>query len=195
MQAFRSTTVRTRAWRAIISAGHAATLFSLPTLLITDCDSRNQKQDASSKPIPVDVVKVRQDNASLNGNWVGTIDAFVNAQIQPQVSGYLIQQNYREGSTVEKDEVLFEIDPRPFQATVNQAEAQVAQAKGQLAQAEAQQGLAQINLKRDAPFAQARAIAQSQLDTEKQQAAQADAAVVAGGASVDAPRPRWTPPN
>jgi membrane fusion protein (multidrug efflux system) len=140
----------------------------------------------------VDVVKVRQDNACLNGKWVGTLDGFVNAQIQPQVSGDLIHQNYREGSTVEKDEVLFEIDPRPFQAAVDQAAAQVAQAKGQLAQAEAQQGLAQINLKRDTPLAQARAIAQNQLDTERQQAAQADAAVVATRASVNAAEPGRT---
>lgn len=186
MQVSRSTTVRCCAWRANFSVDRTATVLSLATLFITACDSRNQTQAASSKPMPVDVFKVRQDNASLNGNWVGTIDGFVNAQIQPQVSGYLIHQNYREGSTVEKDEVLFEIDPRPFRAAVDQAEAQVAQAKGQLAQAEAQQGLAQINLKRDTPLAQARAIAQSQLDTEKQQAAQADAAVVAASASVNA---------
>src|SRR5262249_40875969 len=133
----------------------------------------------SPSPVPVSVVKVRQSNISLNGNWVGALDGFVDAQIQPQVNGYLVRQNYREGSPVRKDQVLFEIDPRPFQAAVDQAEGQVAQAKGQLAQAQAQQGLAQINLKRDTPLAQARAIAQSQLDTDKQTALQDDATVVA----------------
>jgi membrane fusion protein (multidrug efflux system) len=78
---------------------------------------------------------------------------------------------------VAKNQVLFEIDPRPLQAAVNQAEAQVNQTKGQLAQAEAQQSLAQINLKRDIPLAMARAIAQSQLDNENQQAEQADVTV------------------
>jgi len=102
------------------------------------------------------------------------------------VSGYLVNQNYREGSPVVRNQVLFEIDQRPFQAAVDQAEAQMKQARGQLAQAEAQQGLTQINLKRDTPLAQARAIAQSQLDNEKQQAEQAAAAVVAADAAVSA---------
>ena len=110
----------------------------------------------------------------------------MNAQIQPQVSGYVIEQKYREGVPVGRGRVLFEIDPRPFQVAVDQAEAQVKQAKGQLAQAKAQQGLAQINLKRDMPLAQAREIAQSQLDNEKQQAEQAEASVVSAEAAVSA---------
>ena len=134
--------------------------------------------------MPVSVVKVRQADVPLTGEWVGTLDGYVNAQIQPQVSGYLVRQNYREGTAVGKNEVLFQIDPRPFQAAVDQAEAEVGRAKGQLAQAEAQQGLTQINLRRDTPLAQARAIAQSQLDNDKQQAAQADAAVAAAKAAV-----------
>jgi len=123
---------------------------------------------------------------SLVGDWVGTLDGFVNAQIQPQVSGYLVQQRYREGSPVAKDQILFQIDPRPFLAALDRAEAQVKQAKGQLAQAKAQQGLAQINLTRDTPLAQARAIAQSQLDNETQQAEQADAAVATAEAAESA---------
>jgi membrane fusion protein, multidrug efflux system len=137
-------------------------------------------------PIPVSVVKVREADVPLTGSWVGTLDGYVNAQIQPQVTGYLVRQSYREGSPVAKDQVLFQIDPRPFQAIVDQAEAQVEQAKGQLAQAEAQRGLAQINLKRDTPLAQARAIAQSQLDNDTQQAAQADAAVATAQAAIGA---------
>jgi membrane fusion protein (multidrug efflux system) len=120
----------------------------------------------------------------LAGDWVGTLDGLVNAQIQPQVSGYLVHQNYREGSSVAKDQVLFQIDRRQFQAAVDQAAAQVDQAKGQLAQARAQQSLAQINQKRDTPLALARAIAQSQLDNDTQQAEQADAAVAAAKAAV-----------
>ena len=152
---------------------------------VTGC-ATTQASTGNPKPmaLPVSVVKVRQADVPLGGEWVGTLDGYVNAQIQPQVSGYLIRQNYREGSAVAKNEVLFQIDPRPFQAAVDQAEAEVGRAKGQLAQAEAQQGLAQINLKRDTPLAQARAIAQSQLDNDKQQAAQADATVVAAKAAV-----------
>jgi len=141
---------------------------------------------ARSGAIPVSVVKVREADVPLTGSWVGTLDGYVNAQIQPQVSGYLVRQSYREGSPVGKDQVLFQIDPRPFQAIVDQAEAQVEQAKGQLAQAEAQRGLTQINLRRDTPLAEARAIAQSQLDNDKQQAAQADAAVATAQAAIGA---------
>jgi membrane fusion protein (multidrug efflux system) len=94
----------------------------------------------------------------------------VNAQIQPQVSGYLIRQDYTEGSVVQKDQVLFEIDPRPFQAVVDQA-------KGSLAQARAQVELAQVNVNRDTPLAAAHALAQSTLDTETK-TLQADQAAV-----------------
>jgi len=173
--------------RATLLSAWTLALLTVPTLLFTACGHRESKASAiSSEPTPVDVVRVHQADASLTGTWVGTLDGFVNVQIQPHVSGYLVTQNYREGSPVARDQVLFEIDPRPFQAAVDHAEAQMKQAKGQLAQAEAQQGLAQINLKRDIPLAQARAIAQSQLDNEKQQAAQADAAVVAADAAVSA---------
>lgn len=141
---------------------------------------------AHSGAIPVSVVKVREADVPLTGSWVGTLDGYVDAQIQPQVTGYLVRQSYREGSPVGKDQVLFQIDPRPFQAVVDQAGAQVDQAKGQLAQAEAQRGLAQINLKRDTPLAEARAIAQSQLDNDKQQAALADASVATAQAAISA---------
>jgi membrane fusion protein (multidrug efflux system) len=182
--------------RGIHLSAASVTVLAISALLTTACGSRDSKVAAnSSAPVPVDVVRVRQGNVPLAGDWVGTLDGFVNAQIQPQVSGYLVQQNYREGSPVAKDQVLFQIDRRPFQATVEQAEAQVEQAKGQLAQAKAQQSLAQINLKRDTPLAQARAIAQSQLDNEKQQAEQADAAVAAAEAAVSAAEAALTTAN
>jgi len=162
--------------------------------LLTSC-GRNQAaaQPQAAGPLPVSVVRVTQADIPLIGNWVGTLDGYVNAQIQPQVSGYLIRQDYREGAVVSKGQVLFEIDPRPFQAAVDQAQgqlgqaqAQVGQAQGQVGQAQAQLGLARINVTRDTPLAEARAIAQSQLDTEKQQAAQAEATVHSADASVNA---------
>jgi membrane fusion protein (multidrug efflux system) len=173
--------------RATLLSAWCLVFITAPALLLTACGNRELKASAiSSEPTPVDVVRVHQANTSLTGTWVGTLDGFVNVQIQPHVSGYLVTQKYREGSPVAKDQVLFEIDPRPFQAAVDQAEAQLKQAKGQLAQAQAQQGLTQINLERDTPLAQARAVAQSQLDNEKQQAKEADAAVVAADAAVSA---------
>ena len=153
---------------------------------LTGCQTGKAATPPAMGPMPVSVVRAVQADVPLTGSWVGTLDGYVNAQIQPQVTGYLVKQNYREGSRVARGEILFEIDARPFQAAVDQAQAQVAQAKGQLAQAHAQLALAQINVKRDAPLAQARAIAQSQLDTETQQEVQAEAAVAAGEAAVSA---------
>jgi membrane fusion protein (multidrug efflux system) len=131
--------------------------------------------------LQVEVATVEQRNVTLYGDWVATLDGYVNAQIQPQVSGYMIKQDYREGSVVESDQVLFEIDSRPFQATLDQVE-------GQLAQAQAQLALAAINVKRDTPLAQAHAIAQSQLDNEIQQRAAQGAAVRAAEANVEQAR-------
>lgn len=135
---------------------------------------------AHSGPPPsmkVSVVKAEQADVPVTGEWVGTLDGYVNAQIQPQASGYLIRQNYREGSQVQKDQVLFEIDPRPFEAALEQAQ-------GQLEQAQAQLSLAEINVNRDTPLAAAHAIAKSQLDNEVQQKSQAEAAVKTAQAAV-----------
>ena len=171
-----------------IHAVAALFLLALSAAVLTGCQTGRAAtaSAAAMGPMPVSVVRAVQADVPLTGSWVGTLDGFVNAQIQPQVSGYLVKQEYREGSPVAKGEVLFQIDPRPFQAAVDQAQAQVEQAKGQLEQARAQLALAQINVKRDTPLAQARAIAQSQLDTETQQEAQAKAAVAAGEAAVSA---------
>jgi len=187
MKLFKLKMVENHRRRKTLLSKACVTALAASALLITACDSRERRVTAaSSAALPVDAVRVRQENVPLVGDWVGTLDGFVNAQIQPQVSGYLVQQNYREGSLVAKDQVLFQIDRRQFQATVDQAVAQVEQAKGQLAQAKAQQSLAQINLNRDTPLAQARAVSQSQLDNDTQQAEQADAAVAAAKASVSA---------
>lgn len=145
---------------------------------LTGCDKNAGATATGARPpMKVSVVKAEQSNVPLTGEWVGTLDGFVNAQIQPQASGYLIRQNYREGSQVEKDQVLFEIDPRPFEAILQQAE-------GQLGQAQAQLALARINVNRDTPLAEAHAIARSQLDNEIQQMAQAEASVKSAEAAV-----------
>ena len=138
-------------------------------LLLTACAKRHPGP-TNATPLQVEVATVEQRDVTLYGDWVATLDGYVNAQIQPQVSGYMIKQDYREGSVVQSSQVLFEIDPRPFQATLDQAE-------GQLAQAKAQLELAIINVKRDTPLAQAHAIARSQLDNEVQQQAAQGAAV------------------
>jgi len=125
----------------------------------------------------VKVVKAEKADVPLTGEWVGTLDGYVNAQIQPQASGYLIRQDYREGSQVERGQILFEIDPRPFEAALQQAQ-------GSLGQAQAQLALAEINVNRDTPLAAERAIAKSQLDNDTQQKAQAEATVRSAEATV-----------
>jgi membrane fusion protein (multidrug efflux system) len=163
-----------------------ALLLALSLAAMTSCTKTEASAPQTPPPPDVQVVEVVQRDVPIYGDWVATLDGYVNAQIQPQVSGYLIRQNYKEGSFVHKDDVLFEIDPRPFQAVLDQAKGQVAQARGQLAQAMAQLGLAEINVKRDTPLAAARAIAQSQLDNDIQAKAAAEAAVQADKASIEA---------
>ena len=151
--------------------------------LLTGCKP-SQAATPAMGPMPVTAVKIEASNVPLKSEWVGTLDGYVNAQIQPQVSGYLVKQNYREGSVVHKGDVLFEIDQRPFQAVLDQAQGQLGQAEGQLGQAQAQLALAQINVKRDTPLAEQHAIAQSQLDNELQQQAQAEASVKLAQAAI-----------
>ncbi len=143
---------------------------------ISSCSS-TQANPAPAAPI-VEVGDVVQKDVPIYSEWVAILDGYVNAQIQPRVSGYVIRQNYKEGSVVTKGQILFEIDPRPFKAALDQA-------KAQLAQAEAQLGKATQDVERDKPLAQERAIAQSQLDTEIQAKLGAQAQVQAAQANVE----------
>jgi membrane fusion protein (multidrug efflux system) len=158
--------------------------FAIGALALEGCSSTSASSATAPPPPEVLVSTVVQKDVSIYGDWVATLDGYVNANIQPQVSGYLIEQEYREGSLVHKGDVLFEIDPRPFQAALDQARGQVEQGEGQLAQAQAQLGLATINVKRDTPLAAARAIAQSQLDNDLQARAQFEAQVKTAQANI-----------
>jgi len=147
------------------------------SLVLAGCTG-STKAASALPPAVVEVATVVQQDTPIYSEWVATLDGYVNAQIQPRVAGYLIKQNYKEGSVVRKGQVLFEIDPRPFRAALDQA-------KAQLAQAEAQLGKASLDVERDTPLAQARAIAQSQLDTEIQAKLGAQAEVQAAKANVE----------
>jgi RND family efflux transporter MFP subunit len=138
------------------------------------------RTQAAAPPAPPDVrvAPVIQQDVPVYSEWVATLDGYVNAQVRPQVSGYIIRQNYKEGSLVRKGDVLFEIDPRPFQAALDRA-------KGDLAQAQAQLGRSTLDVKRDTPLAEARAVAQSQLDNEIQAKLGAQAAVESDKAAVE----------
>jgi RND family efflux transporter MFP subunit len=168
-------------YRPLKAAASAARLATVSLLFLVGCKSTAPAgaMAAGGGALPVQVAKASAQDVPLNGEWVAQTDGFVNAQIQPQVSGYLIRQDYKEGSQVGKGQVLFEIDPRPFQATLDQA-------KGQVAQAQAKVSLDEINVKRDTPLVEAHAIAQSQLDTETQTLLSDKASVVSAEAQVDA---------
>jgi len=144
------------------------------------------------------VVDVEQKDVPIESEWIGTLDGMVNAEIRAQVSGYLLSKNYTEGSFVRKGQALFEIDPRPLQAALDQAkgdlaraQAQLAQAEGQqlqsqaqVAQAEANQGKSQLDVDRYIPLAKAKAITDQELDNAVQNNLAAKAQVKAGNAGV-----------
>jgi RND family efflux transporter MFP subunit len=133
---------------------------------------------AAAAPPDVETTGVVEQDVPIYGEWIATLDGYVNAQIQPQVTGYLMKQNYREGTFVHRGEVLFEIDPRPFDAALQQT-------KGQLAQAEAQLGKTNLDVQRDTPLAKQSAIPQAQLDNDIQANESAKAVVAAARAQVD----------
>ena len=158
--------------RLIYLAATSVAMLSL--LLAIGCSTQ---QAAVPPPAPqVDVTPVLQKDVPIIQEWVATIDGFVNAQIQPQVSGYLLRQTYKEGSFVKKGQILFEIDPRQWQASLEMAQ-------GQLAQAQTQVVKSRQDVQRDRPLAAARAIAQSQLDNEVQALEAAQAIVQAQASS------------
>src|SRR5712664_622696 len=154
-------------------------LLSATVLVAAGCGGPNAAPAPPS--LEVEVVSVLQKDVPIVSEWVATLDGYVNAQIAPQVAGYVIRQTYKEGSFVRKGQILFQIDPRPFQALLDQA-------KAQLAQAQAQLGKTEMDVNRDTPLAKERAIAQSQLDNDVQAEQAAKATVKAAEALVEQAR-------
>ena len=123
------------------------------------CRDQNAAAATPVTPPTVSVITVAPERVAITGEWIATLDGMVNAQIRPQVTGYLTRRAYREGAFVRKGELLFEIDRRPLEAALSQARARLAEARAQLAKSER-------DLARDRPLAEQRAIAQSQLDND-----------------------------
>lgn len=155
----------------------APLLFLSLTLLLDACSSGKASPPAPAPP-DVSVITVAPETVSLSSEWIGTLDGYVNAQIRPQVSGYLLRQSYQEGALVRQGQVLFEIDRRPFEAVLSQAEARLAEAQAQL-------GKTERDLERDRPLAAERAIAQSQLDNDIQAHLAAQAAIKSATAAIE----------
>src|SRR5713226_2851239 len=132
----------------------------------------------------VEVVQVEQKDVPIFGEWIGTLDGFTNADVRAQVTGYLLRQGYQEGAFVKKGQLLFEIDPRPFQAALDQAEGQLAQATAQLANSEAVQGRTELDVNRYTPLAREQAASQQDLDNAIQNNMAAKATVATAKAQI-----------
>lgn len=150
-------------------------LSGLTTIAGTGC--KPPPQSATGPPV-VQVVAVRQQDVPVYREWVGTLDGDVNAQIRAQVTGYLASRQYQEGSFVRKGDALFEIDPRLFQALLNQAQ-------GQLVQAEAQFKKTALDVKRYTPLVKTSAVSQEELDDAVQANLAAKASVASAQATVE----------
>ena len=143
-------------------------------------------EQAKPPPPEVVVVQVEQRDVPIRKEWIGTLEGLVNAQIKPQVTGYLLRQTYQEGSFVKKGQLLFEIDPRTFQAALDEAKGKLANAEGQLATTQANQVKAQQDIDRYTPLAKEQAIPQQDLDNAVQANAAAQAQVRAARAQIEA---------
>ena len=176
----------------------------------------NKPAQAAPRPLDVEVVRVEQKDIPVYSDWIGTTEGLVNADIKAEVTGYLLKQNYKEGAFVKKGQLLFELDPRPFQAAVDQANGQVAQFQGQLeqaisqvaqaeaqvaqadsqllqsqaqlAQAQANQVKTQLDVNKYAPLAEQKAVTQQDLDNAVQGNAVAKSQVEAAKAGVETAR-------
>jgi RND family efflux transporter MFP subunit len=154
-----------------------------------------------SSPV-VEVATVEQRNIPVYGEWIGTLAGQVNADVKAQAAGYLLTRKYKEGSYVRKGQLLFEIDPRPFQAALDQAKGQLAQAQAQLIQGEAQLAMAQANqlksqldVEKYGPLAKVDAVSKQDFDNATQtnlanqaQVQAAEAAIVSAKAQIQANR-------
>jgi RND family efflux transporter MFP subunit len=135
-------------------------------------------------PPDVMVAQVEQRDVPIYREWIGTLEGYINADVRGQVTGYLLKQDYKEGDFVTKNQLLFEIDPRPFQAVLDQAEGQLAQARAILANAEAIQGRTQLDVERYIPLAREQAASQQDLDNANQNNLAAKATVATAKAQI-----------
>src|SRR6185436_5914014 len=153
-------------------------IFLWAIALLCACGCKAKPKPAAPAAPLVEVTAVTQADIPIYHEWVGVLEGFVNARIRAQVTGYLLSQSYKEGDPIRKGDLLFEIDPRPFQAALDQV-------KGQLAQAEAKLGKTELDVRRYGPLVKDKAISQEEYDDAVQANLEAKAAVVAAKAQVE----------
>ena len=145
-------------------------------LFISGCEK--PKEQAAPNPPTVEVAEVLQKDVPIQQEWVGTLDGMVNAKINAQVAGYLIKQNYKEGELVKKGQLMYEIDPRTFQANLDQA-------KSNLARQQAVLKTALLDLERIKRLLPEKAVSVRDRDNAVGREASARAEVMAAGAAVE----------
>jgi len=167
----------------------ARVLFSFSLALCAGCSKPSLPQ---AGPPDVEVVEVARKDVPITREWVATLNGLVNAQIRAQVTGILLKQEYTNGAYVKQGAPLFQIDPRPFQAALDQAAGNLQQAKANLDRARAQLGKTQLDVDRYTPLAKESAISQQELDdavqanlAAKAQVEQTKAAIESAQAAVD----------
>jgi len=166
-------------------------LFATIAILLSACGKKEQ----ASAPPAVEVVTVVQKDVPITREWVATLDGYVNAQIRAQVAGLLLKQTYTNGAYVKKGTPLLEIDPRPFQAALDQAKGELEQAKANLQRAQAQLDKTKLDVARYTPLAKESAISQQELDdaiqanlASKAQVEQEKAGIETANAKVESAR-------
>ena len=151
---------------------------SVLTLTLTAC-ARNQAATTAALPPPqVTVAKVISRSVNEFDEFTGRFEAIERVEIRPRVSGYISSVNFTEGSEVHKGDVLFVIDPRPYDADYKHAKAQLAQARTQLV-------LAKSERERAVKLLEQRAISQEEYDSRTAGSEAADANVEAAQAALD----------
>jgi RND family efflux transporter MFP subunit len=142
-------------------------LIALALIVAAGCTSKTA-QGAQPGTSDVEVLQVQEEDVPIYAEWIGTLDGLVNADVRAQVTGYLLKQGYQEGAFVKQGQLLFQIDPRPFQAALDQAQGQLAQAHAALANAQAVQRRTELDVQRYRPLAEQQAASQQDLDNSVQ---------------------------
>ena len=166
-------------WRGPRPGGRWLFALSISLLMVF---AEGCKVNAPAPSIPeVQFVTVGPADVPIFEEWIGTLDGYVNAQIHAQVSGYLLTQNYLEGRKVKKGDLLFQIDPRPFEAILHQAQAK-------LAQDQARAGKTGLDMKRDTQLSKEHVVSQEVFDDATQANLMAEAQVKADEAAMETTR-------
>jgi RND family efflux transporter MFP subunit len=172
--------------------GSAFFILAIAAAVLSGCRKEAPAGRSAPPPIEVEVATVGTADVPIVREWIGTLDGRVNAEIRGQITGYLLRQVYQEGAFVRKGQLLFEIDSRPFEATLNQArgnlaqvESNVQQALSNLAQSKARLGKAELDVRRYTPLAKTKAISQEEMDNAVQAELEARAATQSAQAAIE----------